>query len=212
MAPHNSSNAHQRVPPHLQLAARRAALPAAHSTTPSWGNSNQQRPGQLPPTPVDGDDVNGNTNLPAAAPDSCPPDVALLPLTNQQLEQLLLLQQRAGPLGNVTAVATGNQLELGRLYVEEQTTKFMYASYVKDKLFPQSKFLELDSVDMEFSHDPHSACQFMARELHLPEPDVPGWWAAQRKGIHATFMHHRNNVIKAIRTTFMRKSYLMTSL
>jgi hypothetical protein len=166
----------------------------------------------LPPTPVDDDDVNGNTNLPAAGPDSCPPDVALLPLTNQQLEQLLLLQQRAGPLGNVTAVATGNQLELGRLYVEEQTTKFMYASYVKDKLFPQSKFLELDSVDMEFSHDPHSACQFMARELHLPEPDVPGWWAAQRKGIHATFMHHRNNVIKAIRTTFMRKSYLMTSL
>ena len=114
-----------------------------------------------------------------------------------------MCQQRAGAV-DVTAV-TGNPTELGRLYVEEQTTKFMYASYVKDKLFPQSKFLELDSVDMEFSHDPHSACQFMAKELNLQEHEVSLWWATQRKGIHATFMHHRNNVIKAIRNTFMRK-------
>jgi hypothetical protein len=195
MAPRTADDIHRRVPPHHQLAVGRAASLA--------GNRHLPGPPQFPPTPVGEDgDVNVSNNPPYTRL----LDVAL-PLTNQRLEELLLYQQRAGAVGNVTA-ATGNPLELGRLFVEEQTTKFMYASYVKDKLFPQSKFLELDSGDMEFSHDPHSACQFMARELNLPVPELPVWWAAQRKGIHATFMHHRNNVIKAIRTTFMRKSYM----
>ncbi len=57
----------------------------------------------------------------------------------KDLNYCLMCQQRAGAV-DVTAV-TGNPTELGRLYVEEQTTKFMYALYVKDKLFPQSKFL-----------------------------------------------------------------------
>ena len=204
MAPRTKDDNHRRVPPHHQLAAGRAAsLHAAQSTTLLSGDSNQHRAGgQLPPPPVSDGHVNESASNPPTGPNGRLRDV---PLTNQRLDQLLLLPQRAGPVGNVTTAPGDPMMELGRLYVEEQTTKFMYASYVKDKLFPQSKFLELDSVDMEFSHDPHSACQFMARELNLPEPEVAGWWATQRKGIHSTFMHHRNNVIKAIRTTFMRK-------
>lgn len=204
MAPRTGDDNGRRVPPHHQLAAGRAAsLHAAHSTTLPSGDSYQHRAGgQLPPPPVSDGHVYESASNPPTGPTGRPLDV---PLTNQRLEQLLLLQQRAGAVGNVTTAPGDPMMELGRLYVEEQTTKFMYASYVKDKLFPQSKFLELDSVDMEFSHDPNSACQFMARELNLPEPEVPGWWATQRKGIHSTFMHHRNNVIKAIRTTFMRK-------
>jgi hypothetical protein len=184
MAPRRVDNARRRVPPHHQ---RRSHLPpAAESAGNRNGTSNGTSQEHPPP----------HLSVFDAVPQ--------VPLTDQRLEQLLMQQNRAGP-GNTTSVI-GNPMELGRLYVEEQTTKFMYSSYVKDKLFPQSKFLELDSVDMEFSQDPHSVCQFMARELNLPENEVPGWWATQRKGIHATFMHHRNNVIKAIRTTFMRKS------
>jgi hypothetical protein len=179
MAPRRLNEAHRRVPP-------------SHHRPVGTGQ-------QVSSTAI----ANSGNTLPLP---NLPPIDAALPLTNQRLEQLLMHQQRAGVVLNETT-DTGNPMEIGRLYVEEQTTKFMYASYVKDKLFPQSKFLELDSVDMEFSLEPHSACQFMAKELNLAEDEVPAWWATQRKGIHATFMHHRNNVIKAIRTTFLRKWY-----
>jgi hypothetical protein len=58
---------------------------------------------------------------------------------------------------------------------------------------------------MEFSLDPKLACQFMAKELNLEESKGPVWWAAQRKGIHSTFIHHCNNVIKAIRNILLRQ-------
>jgi hypothetical protein len=179
------------------MAPRRRVDEAAHRRVPPSHHRPVGTGQQVSSTAI----ANSANTLPLS---NLPPLDATLPLTNQRLEQLLMHQQCAGVVLNE---ATGNPMEIGCLYVEEQTTKFMYASYVKDKLFPQSKFLELDSVDMEFSLEPHSACQFMAKELNLAEHEVPTWWATQGKGIHATFMHHRNNVIKAIRTTFLRKWY-----
>ena len=182
MAPRSVDDVRRRVPPKHHRPA----------------GAGQQAPSDSIAIPL------GNNSPPPA---NLPPLDTTLPFTNQQLEQLLMHQHRPAAVLNNANPNAGNPMELGRLYVEEQSTKFMYSSYVKDKLFPQSKFLELDIVDMEFSLDPHSACQFMARELNLQAEEVPMWWATQRKGIHATFMHHRNNVIKAIRTTFLRKWY-----
>ena len=180
MAPRSVDDVRRRVPPKHHRPA----------------GAGQQAPSDSIAIPL------GNNSPPPA---NLPPLDTTLPFTNQQLEQLLMHQHRPAAVLNNANPNAGNPMELGRLYVEEQSTKFMYSSYVKDKLFPQSKFLELDIVDMEFSLDPHSACQFMARELNLQAEEVPMWWATQRKGIHATFMHHRNNVIKAIRNTFVRK-------
>jgi hypothetical protein len=93
---------------------------------------------------------------------------------------------------------------IGRLHLDEESAKFVCATYVKEKLFRQTKFITLHG-DLDFSNDPTSPCRFMARELNIAEYELKSWWDAQKKQVYASFLHHRNNVVKAIRTVFVRK-------
>jgi hypothetical protein len=67
---------------------------------------------------------------------------------------------------------------------------FKYGAYVKDRLFPQQKFL-LKRNDLAFSNDPKSVvCRYMAQELHVHNEDIEAWWDVQKQEVHKALKNH----------------------
>jgi len=98
------------------------------------------------------------------------------------------------------------------IHTDDMIDKGSISTLVTDKFFPQVKFVN-KQVQMAWSTDPNSFCQFFISKLHVPvEIDQRTWWSSASKIICSVLCQTRNDRTTAVKYAFVGKYNVMSSV